>query len=285
MQIPIESFNLQMLNVGFAQHDGDWNWQDIDSPFTRLYYVKGGTAKLHLPNGVQVLRPGHLYMVPAYTVHSYECDSMFCHYYLHVYEAFKKEVDVFELYDFPAEVEARPGDEALFAEMCQAHPEARLLDSDPSSYDNNTNFADYVKRYNQMALWEKMQIRGATLMLLSRFMEHAVPKRWTSNERLSHVLAYIHKSISDDIDVTHLAEVACITRPYLIRLFKRELGLSPLQYINKKKVERAQLMLLTEECSVKEVAYSLGFSDHSYFIRMFKKTTGTTPREYRMRML
>ena len=49
MQIPIESFNLQMLNVGLAHHDGDWNWKKVISPFSRIYYVKEGRAVLHLP--------------------------------------------------------------------------------------------------------------------------------------------------------------------------------------------------------------------------------------------
>ena len=40
--------------------------------------------------------------------------------------------------------------------------------------------------------------------------------------------------------------------------------------------------LLTEDVAVKEVAYTLGFNDHSYFIRLFKKITGRTPQEYRM---
>jgi YesN/AraC family two-component response regulator len=53
--------------------------------------------------------------------------------------------------------------------------------------------------------------------------------------------------------------------------------------VNRKKVERAQLMLMTEPIHVKEVAFSLGFDDHSYFIRLFKKSTGLTPNDYRQR--
>ena len=51
--------------------------------------------------------------------------------------------------------------------------------------------------------------------------------------------------------------------------------------LNKKKVERAQLLLCTTDMPVKEVAYRIGFNDQSYFIRMYRKVTGTTPQEYR----
>ena len=46
-------------------------------------------------------------------------------------------------------------------------------------------------------------------------------------------------------------------------------------------MERAQLLLYTTDKTVKEVAYTLGFSDQNYFIRMFRKVTGITPQEYR----
>ena len=60
IQIPIESFNLQMLNVGLAHHNGDWNWKDVNSPFTRIFYVTEGEAWVKLPYKTVHLRPGNL---------------------------------------------------------------------------------------------------------------------------------------------------------------------------------------------------------------------------------
>lgn len=285
VQIPIESMNLLMLNVGMAHHNGDWNWKDVSSPFTRIFFATEGEALLHLKEKVVTLKPGHLYIVPAYTTHSYECNGPFTLFYLHVYEGFKQEMNLMETYDFPTEVKVNKEDtERLFLLMCSQQPEASLPESDPSSYDNTTQIADYVQRYRDMALWEKMELRGAMLMIFSRFMREAKARVWTHDDRMKKVLAHIHSHIGDSIDVEELANVACVTKPYLIRLFKREFGTSPVQYINKKKMERAQLLLYTTEQPVKEVAYALGFSDHSYFIRLFRKLTGLTPQEYRRRV-
>jgi AraC-like DNA-binding protein len=168
--------------------------------------------------------------------------------------------------------------------MCDELPQAQLPESDPQAYDNATQFTDYVQRYRDMPLWQKMELRGAILMLFSRFMRGAIPHVWTTDERMKRVLNHIHSHIAENIDIDELADVACITKPYLIRLFKRESGVSPIQYINKKKVERAQLLLFTTDKPVKEIAYDLGFSDHSYFIRLFHKLSGITPQEYRSRM-
>ena len=284
MQIPIESLNLLMLNVGLAQHNGDWNWKNVSSPFTRIYYVTKGQAWLHLPAGVVELKPQHLYIIPAYTLHSYECDGEFEHYYLHVYEGFKKETDVFDFFDFPTEVKAEKMDEKIFANMCETHPDVELPASDPTLYDNRTQFTDYVHRYNEMPLYDKMELRGSILILFSRFMKNARPRIWTKDERMAKVLKYIHNNIYDDIDIANLASVACVTKPYLIRLFTKNFGISPLQYINQKKMEKAQLMLITGDLPIKELAYELGFNDHSYFIRLFKKIIGTTPMDYRNTM-
>jgi AraC-like DNA-binding protein len=292
MQLPIESLNLQMLNVGLACHNGDWNWQGVSSPFTRIYCVTKGEARLHIKASDLVpeptegllsitLTPGHLYMIPAHTLHSYECKGEFEHYYLHVYEGFKNETNVLEMYEFPIEVEAQEGDKELMERMAEAHPEAQLPESDPQTYDNANMFTGYVKRYNALPLWEKMRLRGATLLLFSRFLEKAIARVWTRNERLTKVLAHVHSHLHENISVETLAGMACVTKPYLIKVFKQEFGMPPLQYINKKKMERAQLLLITEDWTVKEVAWRLGFDDHSYFIRLFKKLIGTTPMDYR----
>lgn len=276
--------NLMLLNVGRAQHNADWNWKDVSSPFIRIYYVLEGEAIIHLAEHNIRLLPRHLYFIPAYTIHSYECHGLFVHYYLHVYEGFKNEMNLQEVYELPIEVEGSEVAAQLFEHLCNRLPEARLPHSDPNSYDTSAQTSDYVQRYRDMALWEKMELRGAMLMIMSHFIRQAKPRVWTQDERMKRVLEYVHSHISDSINIEKLADVACITKPYFIRLFKHEFGFPPVQYINKKKVERAQLLLFTTDKAVKEVAFILGFSDQNYFIRLFHKLTGITPQEYRRKL-
>lgn len=280
-QIPIESVSLMMLNVGKARHNADWNWRDVNSPFTRIFLPTEGEALLHLPERTQRLSPGHLYIIPAYTTHSYECSGQFTHYYLHVYETFKTEMSLIDFYEFPTEIEAERDTEFLFNIMCNRYTDARLPESDPKAYDNLQQTENYMHRYRDMPLWQKMELRGIMLMITSQFVRNAKPRVWTLDERMKKVLAHIHQHIDQEADTSALADVACVSRNYLIRLFQRELGVSPIQYVNKKKMERAQLLLYTTDMPVKEVAYALGFSDHSYFIRLFRKLIGTTPLDYR----
>jgi AraC-like DNA-binding protein len=276
--------NLMLLNVGRAQHNADWNWQDVSSPFIRVFYVTEGEALLHLPGQDVTLRPHHLYIIPAYTVHSYECHGPFSHYYLHTFEGFRNEMNLQEVCELPTEVEGDEITEILFEYLCNQQPDAQLPQSDPRSYDTSAQTSDYVARYRDMELWEKMELRGAMLMIMSHFIRQAQPRVWTHNKRMKRVLEHIHSHISDNVGVEELAEVASVSKPYFIKLFKQEFGASPVQYINNKKVERAQLLLFTSDKAVKEVAYTLGFSDQNYFIRLFRKVTGITPQEYRRKI-
>ena len=284
IQIPIESMNLMMLNVGCATHHADWNWQKVSSPLIRIFYIVEGEAILHLPEEDVLLKPGYMYMIPAFVIHSYECHGIFKLYYIHMYEGFKNEVNLQDTYELPTEVRAGNSIRQLFEYVSSQYPDAMLPEPDPKSYDTSAQTSNYVERYMNMELWEKMELRGAMLMIMSHFIREAKPHIWTSDERMKQVLRYIHEHIADKIDVEDLANLASITKTYFIRLFKQEFGLSPVQYINLKKVERAQLLLYTTDCSVKEVAYKLGFSDHSYFIRLFHKVAGITPQEYRRQL-
>jgi AraC-like DNA-binding protein len=276
--------NLMMLNVGCATHHADWNWQKVSSPFIRIFYIVEGEAILHLPEEDVLLKPGYMYMIPAFVIHSYECHGVFKLYYIHMYEGFKNEVNLQDTYELPTEVRAGNSIRQLFEYVSSQYPDAMLPEPDPKSYDTSAQTSNYVERYMNMELWEKMELRGAMLMIMSHFIREAKPHIWTSDERMKQVLRYIHEHIADKIDVEDLANLASITKTYFIRLFKQEFGLSPVQYINLKKVERAQLLLYTTDCSVKEVAYKLGFSDHSYFIRLFHKVAGITPQEYRRQL-
>lgn len=283
-QIPVESMNLMLLNVGRAHHNADWNWQNVSSPFIRIFYVLEGEALLHLPQSDVALHPGHLYIIPAYTVHSYECHGPFRLYYLHVYEGFKNDMNIQEVYDLPTEVEATEVTEHLFEYICRQQPDARLPHADPSSYDNTAQISRYLERYRNMSLWQKMELRGAMLMIVSHFLRQATPRVWTGDDRMKRVLGYIHNRICESIDLEELSQIANVSKPYLIKLFRHEFGFSPIQYINNKKVERAQLLLYTTNMTIKEVAYTLGFNDQNYFIRMFHKVEGVTPQEYRRKL-
>lgn len=281
MNLQVEQMHPLVLNVGLAIHNADWNWKNVNSPFTRLYYVTEGTAKIELPDGVHTLRPNHMYCIPAFTLHTNICDSHFIHYYLHIYEDQYSEHDWQDHWKFPVEIEATELDKLLFKRLCEINPHMTLQKSDPTTYDNNPTLMQNLIKNRQRAFCDKVESRGIVFQLLSHFFKQGQPKIETEDNRIAKTVLYIRKHLNEPIELEKLAEISCLSKDHFIRLFKKELGNTPLQYINQKKIEKAQLLLITEDLAVKEIAFQLAFEDYSYFNRLFKKTTGVTPQEYR----
>lgn len=281
MNLQVEQMHPLVLNVGLAVHNADWNWKNVNSPFTRLYYVTEGSAQIELPDGIYTLSPKHMYFIPAFTIHTNICKSNFVHYYLHIYEDHYSDNDWLDHWKFPVEIEATGLDLALFKRLCEINPHMTLQKSDPTTYDNNPTLMQNLIKNRQRAFCDKVESRGIVFQLLSRFFKQGQSKIEMEDNRIAKTVLYIRKHLNEAIELEKLAEISCLSKDHFIRLFKKELGTTPLQYINQKKIEKAQLLLITEELAVKEIAFQLAFDDYSYFNRLFKKTTGVTPQEYR----
>ena len=276
----IDQLHLLILNVGLAIHNADWNWRNVNSPFTRLYYVTEGAARILLPTGIQELKPDHLYLVPSFTTHSYLCDTHFAHYYLHIYEDHQSESSILEDFSFPTEIPAGDLELPLIKRLCGINPTMQLPQSDPTSYDNNPTLIKNIIKNKQRTFCDKVESRGIVYQLMARFLKDAQPKAEINDDRIQKVLSYIRKNIYKTIDIDSLAAISCLSKDHFIRLFRKEVNNTPLQYINQKKIEKAQLILITDSMPIKNISYLLAYEDHSYFNRLFKKLTGVTPQQY-----
>ena len=281
----LDATNFVVINIGYAELNRHWGNNDISSPFARIYYVKKGQAIFHLPTGDLTARPGHLYLIPNYMPHSYECEPGLGVYYMYVFQRIHRQTDIFDLYEFPHEVPANMATETLLEGFCGFFPQMHLPIHDANAFDNHSTFHDYVQKHMQLDLYKRMQLHGLEAIVFSFFMKYGRPRAEVTDPRIAHLVEYIQQHLAEPISIETLADHACLTKSYLIRSFRNTLGQTPLQYILQKKVQKAQTMLLGSDLSVTEVARAVGFQDTSYFIRLFRKNLGITPQEYRKRLI
>ena len=277
----LTKLNLLILNVGLSTHNKDWNWEDVSSPFTRLYLVTEGHARLKINSRLVELTPGHLYLIPSFVRHSDICDSYFAHYYLHIYEESRSDFRFFEDWEFQVETGAGDLDYLLFKRLCELNPSMNLPQSDPVTYDNNSTLLENIQRNKTRDFCNKVESRGIVYQLVSRFVKEARPKDEVSDDRIQKVMSFIRKNLDKKLDINTLAEMSYLSKEHFIRVFKKESGETPMNYIISRKLERAMLILATEDTPVKTIAFNLGFDDHSYFNRLFKSRLGITPQQYR----
>ena len=91
------------------------------------------------------------------------------------------------------------------------------------------------------------------------------------------------KYYDSDFGIAQLAAELGVSRSHLYRLFARETGMPPKEYLRQLRLERARELVRASALSVKEIAYSVGYADALYFSSEYRRTYGRSPREDRRR--
>lgn len=133
---------------------------------------------------------------------------------------------------------------------------------------------------------DSLYMRAMLFQLLSLHAKYAIdaniPQKRISKEYIAQSLAFIEKSYHLPLREEDIANQVHISAKYLYKLFRKELGQSPTQYLNAFRVERAKKLLTSEKLSIKEVATAVGIPDSNYFCRVFQKySAGLSPTQYR----
>ncbi|MGJ1211093.1 helix-turn-helix transcriptional regulator [Sphingobacterium multivorum] len=273
-----------LLNIGYAEHQADWNFKDIKSPFARIHYVSEGEAAIIANDEVIKLRPGHLYLTPAYVHHSYDCSDKLSLYYIHIYENPEIRSSIFDRYTFPKEIKSDQLLKTVIQHLYALNPGRELKIYDPKSYDNSIELMKNMALQTASPFARASENQAIIHLLMSRFLSEATNKIPQVEKRLLRVLDYIDENIHHPISIEQLANQIFISKDHLIRLFKKHINTTPVNYINQKKIEKAQLMMLVDEDNIQQLCFRLGFENISYFNRLFKKLTGETPMSYKRRI-
>ncbi|HCA28124.1 MAG TPA: hypothetical protein DEP23_00340 [Ruminococcaceae bacterium] len=116
------------------------------------------------------------------------------------------------------------------------------------------------------------------------YIEHGkVVKPLSGNEieYLNAVISYINSNLDKDLRLSELADIVHVSPSYFSTLFKRFNGVSPIEYIVHKRVQRAIELIKTTSMNLTEIAMACGFNNGTNFYKAFKKVTGRTPSFYR----
>ncbi|GIP16093.1 AraC family transcriptional regulator [Paenibacillus montaniterrae] len=151
-------------------------------------------------------------------------------------------------------------DEELTAKLCDLH-------------------IRHVEELNDLALVEAAVV-GAILDFTERVSQiraNGVSKA----VQLSKEFIYLH--LFEEISMQQLAAVSGLNPHYLSQLFKKETGLTLINYIQRERVEEAKKLLDHSNDTISAIGARLAFYDQAHFIKVFKKHAGITPKQYRNR--
>ncbi|MGC6430048.1 MAG: helix-turn-helix domain-containing protein [Jejuia sp.] len=276
-----QSLNLDLLHVGYAELDHNWNFDNVVSPFSRLYLITEGEAFVYYRNTKLKLKSGHLYLIPSFTYSSYKCETYHNQYYLSFFETLGKDMSIYNAVHFDYEVQASELDKVYFDRLLELHPKRDLKNNNPEKYDNYPALMEITKRNENISADKLLETQGILKVLLSRFIVGKAESTDKRKIKLNGILHYISEHLHENISVSQLANFCHLSTDHFSRSFEASFGIRPNKYIQLRRVERAQALLVTTNHSLREIAQVVGFGNVSYFSRTFKDISNKTPNQFR----
>lgn len=137
----------------------------------------------------------------------------------------------------------------------------------------NTGYEDICQAY--------MEILIIRLMRNTSVIVQSEPQVFSSNRQCAAIKRYIELHFKEPLTLEQLSEEAHMNKYYLSHVFKREYGISPINYMISRRIDESKYLLAETDLSMSQIAQLLGFSSLSYFSQVFRKTNGISPMEYR----
>ena len=283
----IDNVDITILNAELYTVRKEWNYQNVSNPYSRIYYITDGYGIIHHHGRKYELLPEQIYLIPCYTTVTLFCPEQFTHYYVHFTSRLLTGLDILSIFecDYQASGTEFPLSLSLFDRLLALNPHKELIE-----YDANKpiyqQVLDRAVRLDQNKspsnIFETNAIIRLLLSVFFRNFSHPhVINTLQGFQRFEAVLEHIQDSLDTPMTIPQLAKIANLNPTYFSNLFSKLIGVSPLQYINKRRIERAQELLLGTNETLYEISRQIGFNDEYYFSRLFKKHVGISPDYYR----
>jgi AraC-like DNA-binding protein len=252
-----------MLDVDLTEYGlssgSDWNHKNLKSPYTRLYIVLEGDAVVQLDKETIYLKKGNAYVIPSNM--NYSCYTP--KYIKKIYVHFRcKQWGGTNLFDEVHDVLSRT------IEVERYEPLIRMLESE--------NVKDY---------W---LVKGSMLQLIYQFVGSLDPNLigYVNDNRSPELISLyqmLKSGISAKTRTSDLAVQMKMSQSRLSKLYKTATGMTLKNYIQRQLMEQAQMLLISSNKSIKEIASNLKYQDALYFTRVFHQWVGEAPTSYRER--
>ncbi len=144
----------------------------------------------------------------------------------------------------------------------------------------NEQFEEYRKRAN----WSVRDLYNF-VSFSNSLMCDLINRHSDKPDKIESIRQYVDNNLSADLSRDTIAGTIGVNPEYLSRLFRKDTGLSLMEYIKRRRIVKARELLKDSEISVTQVAASCGFNSLPYFCKTFHQETGCTPKEYRQILL
>jgi AraC-like DNA-binding protein len=280
----IESLDLKMLTVQRTCAERWWSFERVMSPFSRLWLVVDGRATVRHHGKAYVLRRGRIHLVPAFVQHDCSCARQLDHFHLHFFVRLPNGIDLFSLLDCDWDLPAPKDCQKLLERLIELYPGRVLPSFDPNNPEYRRLPVSFERQDEAIPPAQWLETQGILRLLIAPFLNTARLHEGAhakATQRFAAVQEFIRQNMAQPINLAGLARVTGLNPTYFSDRFQEIVGVRPLEYLMRRRLEHAQYLLLTSHCSIKEITAAIGLRDPAYFTRVFHRFFQVSPRQYR----
>ena len=266
MESDIKSLSFQLESITKSKYDSDWHSTLHTHPFTELFYVVDGKGKFNIQGQRFPVKANDFVIINPQVEHT-ELSSP----------------------DEPLEYIVLGINGLSFSNLTPVSEGGH-----PFSFFNLRDEQKDILRYlNAMVQEATSQSMSYELVchnlleiLLIKILRHQhfdleVGKQSKATKDISFIKHYLETYYHESIQLEDLASMTHLSRFYISHSFKKEIGMSPMEYLIDIRIKESKILLRTTNYSISQVADIVGFTTPTYFSKQFRKSTGISPTDYR----
>lgn len=253
----------KLLNVASAKYGGDWHSVPHTHNHIELFYITGGNGQFLIEDHLYPVNANHLIIINPNVTHTeVSLNAQPLEYIVLGIEGIELAIS-----------DNSNGRFCILDHFESAEIHGCLRNILREMEMKNTGYEDICQAF--------MEILIIRLMRSTNLAVPAEPQVITGNKQCAAVRRYIDLHFKEPLSLDQLAEEAHMNKYYLSHAFKREYGVSPINYMIGKRLDESKYLLSETDLSMSQIAQLLGFSSLSYFSQVFRRTQSVTPMEFR----
>jgi len=266
MESDIKSLSFQLESITKSKYDSDWHSTLHTHPFTELFYVVDGKGEFNIQGQRFPVKPNDFVIINPQVEHT-ELSSP----------------------DEPLEYIVLGINGLSFSNLTPVSEGGH-----PFSFfnlrDEQKDILRYLNAMVQEATSQQMSYElvchNLLEILLIKILRHQhfdleVGKQSKATKDISFIKHYLETYYHESIQLEDLASMTHLSRFYISHSFKKEIGMSPMEYLIDIRIKESKILLRTTNYSISQVADIVGFTTPTYFSKQFRKSTGISPTDYR----
>lgn len=253
----------KLLNITSAKYGGDWHSVPHAHNHMELFFIIGGSGQFRIEDQLYPVNTNNLVVINPNVTHT----------------EVSLNVKPLEYIVLGIEGVELAGDHSSNGQyLILDHYESIDISSCLRNIlremeQKNAGYEDVCQAYMEILLIRLM--RSTSLIIPPE------PQAVSTNHQCAAVRRYIDLHFKEALTLEQLAQEGHINKYYLSHAFKREYGISPINYMISKRIDESKYLLAETDLALSQIAHLLGFSSMSYFSQVFRRTQGISPREYR----